>query len=196
METGQIKLIKEQEMVCMNSILGGGKIQGIKLKLPFFYEEQYYIKSTMEQIANKYKVCFLVKQWLSKMEIRIMVKENKLSLWLGFYENADDFKNYIKVSYDEDGNYIPSNFQESYAIKSYDLDAIESDWILERCSDVESLLAGFSGDYKIIPQFQKMLEHKNIQNYNSIVLLYNFEYTGVDYVDEKLEYIGCADVTL
>ncbi len=55
---------------------------------------------------------------------------------------------------------------------------------------------GFSGDYEIIPQFQKMLEHKNIQNYNSIVLLYNFEYTGVDYVDEKLEYIGCADVTL
>lgn len=46
------------------------------------------------------------------MEIRIMVKENKVSLWLGFYENADDFKNYIKVSYDEDGNYIPSNFQE------------------------------------------------------------------------------------
>ena len=50
METGQIKLIKEQEMVCMNSILGGGKIQGIKLKLPFFYKEQYYIKSTMEQM--------------------------------------------------------------------------------------------------------------------------------------------------
>ena len=50
METGQIKLIKEQEMVCMNSILGGGKIQGLRLKLPFFYEEQYYIKSTMEQM--------------------------------------------------------------------------------------------------------------------------------------------------
>ncbi len=61
---------------------------------------------------------------------------------------------------------------------------------------MESLLAGFSGDYEIIPQFQKMLEHKNIQNYNSIILLYNFEYTGVGYVDENLEYIGCAEVTL
>ena len=50
METEQIKLIKEQEMVCLNSILGGGKIQGLRLKLPFFYEEQYYIKSTMEQM--------------------------------------------------------------------------------------------------------------------------------------------------
>ena len=28
---------------------------------------------------------------LSRMEIRIMVKENKVSLWLEFYENADDF---------------------------------------------------------------------------------------------------------
>lgn len=98
--------------------------------------------------------------------------------------------------YNEAGNYIPSYFQESYAIKKYDLDAIESDWISERCSDAESLLTGFSGDYEIIPQFKKMLEHKNIRNYNSIVLLYNFEYTGVNYADEKLEYIGCADVTL
>ncbi len=125
-----------------------------------------------------------------------MIKENKVSLWLGFYENADDFKNYIKVSYDEDGNYIPSDFQKNYAIKRYDLDAIESDWISERCSDVESLLTGFSGDYEIIPQFRKMLEHKNIENYNSIVLLYNFEYVNIDCVDQKLEYIGCADVSL
>ncbi len=125
-----------------------------------------------------------------------MVKENRVSLWLGFYENVDDFKNYIKVSYDEDGNYIPSEFQERFSIKKYDLDAMESDWITERCSDVESLLAGFSGDYEIIPQFHKMLEYKNIQNYNCIVLLYNFEYTGTGCVDEKLEYIGCADVIL
>ena len=125
-----------------------------------------------------------------------MVKENKVSLWLGFFENSNDFKNYIKISYDEDGHFIPSNFQENYAIKRYDLDAIESDWISEKCSDVESLLAGFSGDQEIIPQYKKMLDHKNIQKYNSIILLYNFEYKGVDYIDEKMEYIGCADVTL
>ncbi len=125
-----------------------------------------------------------------------MIKENKVSLWLGFYENADEFKNYLKVSYDDNGNYIPSKFQESYAIKKYDLDAMECDWLSKQCSDVESLLTGFSGDYEIISQFKKMLEHKNIENYNSIVLLYNFEYSNIDYVDEKLEYIGCADVSL
>ena len=45
-----------------------------------------------------------------------MVKENKVSLWLEFYENADDLKIYIKVSYDDDGNYIPSNFQHLHKI--------------------------------------------------------------------------------
>lgn len=125
-----------------------------------------------------------------------MIKENRVSLWLGVYENADDYMNYIRVSYDDDGNQIPSRFQESFAIEEYDFDAIESDWISERCSDVESLLSGVSCDDEIIPTFQKILENKDIQKYNCIILLYNFEYTGTIYVDEKLEYIGCTEVIL
>jgi len=125
-----------------------------------------------------------------------MIKENKVSLWLGFFENADDFKKYTEISYDEGGNCIPSIFQKSFAIERYDMDKVESDWISERCSTAESLLTGFSGDYEIIPQFSKMLEQKNIEKYNSIVLLYNFEYTGINRKSEKFEFIGCADVSL
>lgn len=29
-----------------------------------------------------------------------------------------------------------------------------------------------------------------------IVLLYNFEYLNTEHVDEKLEYIGCADISM
>lgn len=123
-----------------------------------------------------------------------MIKENKVSLWLGYFEDSNAFKEYIEVSYDEDGNYIPSKFQTHYGIKRYDLETVESDWISDRSNDVESLLAGFSGDYEIIPQFKKMLEQKKIEDYNSILLLYNFEYTNTDYIDENLEYIGCVDV--
>lgn len=125
-----------------------------------------------------------------------MIKENKVSLWLGFFEDDNSFKQYIKVSYDEDGNYIPSKFQESYAIKTYDLDAIESDWISDRCSDVSTLLTGFSNDYEIIPQFETLLDGKEIEKYNSIVLLYNFEYANDYCTDGKLEYIGCVDVSI
>ncbi len=76
------------------------------------------------------------------------------------------------------------------------MDAMESDWISERCSTVETLLSGFSGDYEIISQFEKMLEEKNIERYNSIIFLYNFEYTCNDYIEKELNYIGCADVSL
>lgn len=125
-----------------------------------------------------------------------MIKENKASLWLGYFENEDDFRNYMKVSYDEDGNYIPSKFQENYGIRKYDLDTSEIDWISDKCIDVESLLAGFSNDFEIVPQFKKMLECKNVEKYNSIVVLYNFEYINCNRKNENFEYIGCVDVNL
>jgi len=30
-----------------------------------------------------------------------MIKENKVSLWLGVFENPDEFENYVNISYDE-----------------------------------------------------------------------------------------------
>ena len=105
-----------------------------------------------------------------------MIRENRVSLWLGFFQSKQEFMSYIEVAYDEDGNFIPSKFQNDYAIDEYDLDAIESDWISEKCSDVKSLLAGFSEDKIIIPQFNKLLKNEKIENYNSIVLLYNYDY--------------------
>ena len=125
-----------------------------------------------------------------------MIKENKVSLWLGFFENANKFKDYTEVFFDEDGNDIPSIVHKSFDIERYDMDRVECDWISDRCSTAESLLTGFSGDYEIIPQFSKMLEDKNIEKYNSIVLLYNFEYTGINRKSENFEFIGCADISL
>lgn len=124
------------------------------------------------------------------------MQANKVSLWLGNFEKQEDFRNYINGSYDEDGNYIASEFEKGLGIKRHDCDAVESDWIVERCAEVESLLAGFSGDSEMIPQFKKMLEGRAVENYNSIILLYHFEYTGAMDTDTKLEYIGCADVTV
>ena len=125
-----------------------------------------------------------------------MKKENKVSLWLGYFENAKEFKEYIEGSYDADGNYIPSKFQEDFAIKRYDMDAIESDWISERCSSVETLLAGFSFDDEIVPQFKEKLKQRTVDKYNSILILYNFEYVSDEFRDVNLEYMGCVNVNL
>lgn len=84
-----------------------------------------------------------------------MITENKVSLWLGHFEEEERFREYFKVTYDEDGNYISSEFQKSFEIKKYDLYAVETDWLSQNCIDVVSLLQGFSGDEEIIPQFKK-----------------------------------------
>ncbi len=123
-----------------------------------------------------------------------MIRENRVSLWLGFFQSKQEFMSYIEVAYDEDDNFIPSKFQNDYAIDEYDLDAIESDWISERCSDVKSLLAGFSEDKIIIPQFNKLLKNEKIETYNSIVLLYNYDYEIIFCNNKKLKYIGCVNV--
>ena len=125
-----------------------------------------------------------------------MEKENKVSLWLGYFEKENDFRDYMKVRYDKDGNYIPSKFQELFAIKKYNLDLSEIDWISDKCTDVELLLAGFSNDFEIIPQFKEMLENRDIVKYNSIVLFYNFGYKNNNCPTAELEYIGCANVNL
>ncbi len=124
-----------------------------------------------------------------------MIKKNKVSLWLGHFDSADDLKDYARASYDEQGNYIASVFQRTYQISEYDLDCIETDWISEPCTTAESLLGGFSWDYEIIPNFKKILMQRNLKEYNGIILLYDYEYTGTVFGDDKLEYIGCVDFT-
>ena len=56
------------------------------------------------------------------------------------------------------------------------------------------LLEGFSGDEEIIPQFEKLIAKEELKKYNCIILIYNYEYSGID---EKngLRFIGTADVT-
>lgn len=123
-----------------------------------------------------------------------MITENKVSLWLGHFEEEGRFREYFKVSYDEDGNYIPSEFQKNFEIKKYDLYAVETDWLPQNCTDVRLLLQGFSGDEEIIPQFEKIIEASKVVEYNSIVLLYNFQYEAGIISDERMHFIGCVDV--
>lgn len=124
-----------------------------------------------------------------------MIKKNKVSLWLGKFTTSDEFARYVDIKYDEDGNYIKSTFQEDFAIARYDLDASEKDWISERCDDIETLLAGFSCDYEIIPKFEKLISNEKLSEYNSILLLYNFEYEKA-YKNKRMDYIGCVDVNI
>lgn len=122
-----------------------------------------------------------------------MIKENYVSLWLGHFESNDDFNNYIEVKYDADGNSIISPFQNDFGIVKYNYDTTESDWISESCTDVNTLLAGFSYDDTIISKFDNIISTSRLEYYNSILLLYNFEFEmNTNNNNAKMDYIGCV----
>lgn len=123
-----------------------------------------------------------------------MQKEGKVSLWLGNFNNEETFREFMEIKYTDDGDSIPSKFKKQFKIDYYDIDFSEVDYMEEKSNDLEVLLEGFSSDYEIIP---KLNEKYNGDIYNSIVLLYDFEYdsNGENYKDENntLDFIGCVE---
>lgn len=123
-----------------------------------------------------------------------MQKEGKVSLWLGNFNNEETFREFMEIKYTDDGDSIPSKFKKQFKIDYYDIDFSEVDYMEEKSNDLEVLLEGFSNDYEIIP---KLNEKYNGGIYNSIVLLYDFEYdsNGENYKDENntLDFIGCVE---
>lgn len=122
-----------------------------------------------------------------------MQKEGKVSLWLGTFNDEETFRELMEIKYTDDGDSIPSKFKKQFKIDYYDIDFSEIDYMEEKSNDLQVLLEGFSNDYEIIP---KLNEIYNGGMYNSIVLLYDFEYecNGGNYKDgdNELKFIGCV----
>lgn len=126
-----------------------------------------------------------------------MIKKNKVSLWLGQFDTSEMFTLYVEGKYDEDGNYIESEFQKEFGILRYDMDSIEKDWIINKCDTLKDLLYGFSYDTEIISNFCDCYIIKDLYKYNSILLIYNYEYENHDIRNNaKMDYIGCVDVNI
>lgn len=123
-----------------------------------------------------------------------MQKEGMVSLWLGSFNDEEIFRKFMEIKYTDDGDSVPSVFKENFKIRYYDIDFAEIDYMEEKSSDLQILLEGFSNDYEIIPQFNGKY---NGGIYNSIVLLYDFEYNCnvENYKDEdnELDFIGCVN---
>lgn len=122
-----------------------------------------------------------------------MQKEGRVSLWLGNFNNEKTFREFMEIKYTDDGDSIPSKFKKQFKIDYYDIDFSEIDYMEKKSNDLEVLLEGFSNDYEIIP---KLNEKYNGGIYNSIVLLYDFEYdfNEENYKDDNntLDFIGCV----
>mgnify|MGYP003299382018 CR=1 FL=1 len=83
-----------------------------------------------------------------------------------------------------------------------DLDEVDEDFIegctlSDKTDSIDELLEGFSYDYDIIPNFRNLIGEKTKSKYNTVIMVYNYEYDGdtedVNGDNYSLEYFGTVD---
>ncbi|WP_410983046.1 immunity 22 family protein [Bacillus cereus] len=109
-----------------------------------------------------------------------MEKEGMVSLWLGNMESEDLLEDYFRIKYTEDGDSIPSPFIKDYHICMYDIDEdfIEIEFYLKQSEHLDALLAGCSYEEVVIPQMKRLTANILEVKYNTIIMIYNYEYSG------------------
>lgn len=107
-----------------------------------------------------------------------MEKQGWVSIWLGNINDEDSIEGYVDLTYDKDGESVPSQFFIDFNIDmdETDEDTIEKVVYKSRSSDISVLLAGCSYEEVVIPKIQKSITLK--RSYNSVILIYNFEYNN------------------
>ncbi|MGG1221011.1 immunity 22 family protein [Priestia endophytica] len=122
-----------------------------------------------------------------------MEKQRSVSIWLGDVKRKEDLEKYVALQYDEDGDSIPSLFFRDFHINQYetDEDFFEVEWLGESSKDISKLLEGVSYEEIIIPKVKKYSELN--KTYNSIILIYNFAYSGEVHSSGKFNFILCTN---
>ncbi|GIO24689.1 immunity 22 family protein [Oceanobacillus sp. J11TS1] len=105
-----------------------------------------------------------------------MEKQGWVSIWLGNINDEDSIGEYVDLTYDEDGESVPSQFFIDFNIDmdETDEDTIEKAVYKNSSSDISALLDGCSYEEIVIPKIQKSINLK--KSYNAVILIYNFEY--------------------
>ncbi|UPO90547.1 immunity 22 family protein [Niallia sp. Man26] len=105
-----------------------------------------------------------------------MEKQGWVSIWLGNINDEDSIGEYVDLTYDVDGESVPSQFFIDFNIDmdETDEDTIEKAVYKNSSSDISALLDGCSYEEIVIPKIQKSINLK--KSYNAVILIYNFEY--------------------
>lgn len=107
-----------------------------------------------------------------------MEKQGWVSIWLGNINDENSIEEYVDLTYDEDGESVPSQFFMDFSIDmdETDEDTIEKAVYKNSSSDFSVLLDGCSYEEIIIPKIKKNINLK--KSYNAVILIYNFEYNN------------------
>lgn len=119
-----------------------------------------------------------------------MEKEGFVSIWFGNIKSQDSLEKYVNLIYGEDGEYKPSEFLEDFKI---DMDELDEDFIEKanynfHSDKVDKLLKDCSYSEKVIPRICKKIGDKINEEVNTVILIYNFDYSGETVNINKKEY--------
>lgn len=116
-----------------------------------------------------------------------MEKQNKVSLWVGNYLSQEKFQSYFEEEYDEDGDSL-SDFEQNFKIDYIDSQFQEL-FFYENLNSKTEIFDGFS----YVESFIENIPNLTWENYNSIALIYNFDYQGDIKKANGLDFIGVFD---
>ncbi|MGG2134682.1 immunity 22 family protein [Bacillus sp. S2(2024)] len=118
-----------------------------------------------------------------------MEKQGIVSIWLGNIKTQNQLEKYVNLTYDEDGESIPSKFFVNFNIDTNEIDEdfVEKEVLEEKSDNISVLLDGCSYEEIILP---KIREYVNLnKSYNAVILIYNFEYENLVNSFEDFDYI-------
>ncbi|KZN99115.1 immunity 22 family protein [Pseudobacillus badius] len=105
-----------------------------------------------------------------------MERDGYVSLWTGTFKTNADLQQYLLISYNEDGDAVPSEFEEDVQLAYYDEDFMEAEFFEETINHLAALLEGCSYDDAVIPGFTELQGETLNDGVNSFILLYDFQY--------------------
>lgn len=93
-----------------------------------------------------------------------------VSVWLGAFKSEKDFKEYVKEYYNEDGEMV-SSFMKDFGIPFYDNQFFEAEFISN--ASLRDLITPLSYSDFFANYFINISG-----NFNSVIAIYNFEYSN------------------
>ena len=124
-----------------------------------------------------------------------METENTVSIWIGDFESKSQLDEFLTLIYDDEGEVVPSLFYESYEIDIDDIDdyMIEKEVLNSNYSNLYQMLKGVSYEDVIVNNLKKNCIEDAISLSNSIILIYNYSYTGEVLATENTKFIGVVE---
>lgn len=124
------------------------------------------------------------------------MEKQKVSIWIGSFENEKILEQYFDATYSKDGDRLRSIFEKKFCIERINDDFVEKSFF-EKGAPIDVMFKWKSYSDQIIPRISIYNETIMACRGNASIFVYDFEYNGDIISDEgdgyNIKYIGSAE---